>query len=247
MLKNKQQIQFLSGLRFGILLFCACNFVYTFSFFVNIYCQKTNWDHAVSFCLSTHDLAYIEFCQPQYRYDTTRSWQQLIQRWKSICYCKFWSGIKSSICNISRLSKPHLGLTSKFEELSPPPGNKFDLEVGQRSRSPHGTNGKDLSQGSCMPNINALSSILQKLWARLKFLWQTDGQTDGQTDRGTDGRMTFKTLFTQIRLPCPFSKEVVDFINFVPMACVLIYMLYKDSSSIRGFNIIFIQIFNRLL
>ena len=46
-----------------------------------------------------------------------------------------------------------------------PPGNKFDLEIGQRSRSrsPYGTNGKDFSQGSCMPNINALSLILQKI------------------------------------------------------------------------------------
>ena len=25
---------------------------------------------------------------------------------------------------------------------------------------------------------NALSLILQKIWARLKFLWQIDGQTD---------------------------------------------------------------------
>ena len=32
-----------------------------------------------------------------------------------------------------------------------------------------------------MPNINALSLILQKIWARLKFLWQTDRHT-GQTD-----------------------------------------------------------------
>ena len=69
----------------------------------------------------------------------------------------------------------------------PRPATNLTLEVGKRSRSPHGTNGKDLSQGSCMPNINALSLILQKIWPRLKFLWQTDGQTD----RGTDGRMIF--------------------------------------------------------
>ena len=56
------------------------------------------------------------------------------------------------------------------------PGNKFDLEVGERSKSTHGTNQKGLSQGSCMPNINGLSLILQKIWVRLKFLWQTDGQ-----------------------------------------------------------------------
>ena len=68
------------------------------------------------------------------------------------------------------------------KNCGPPPGNKFDLEVGQRSRSPHGTNRKGLSQGSCMPNINVLSLIPQKIWARLKFLWQTDGRTDRQTD-----------------------------------------------------------------
>ena len=77
-------------------------------------------------------------------------------------------------------------LTSKFGELWSPPGNNFDLEEGQRSRSRsrHGVDEKGLSQRSCMPNINALSLILQKIWARLKFLWQTDRGTD----RGTDGQ-----------------------------------------------------------
>ena len=64
------------------------------------------------------------------------------------------------------------------ENCGPTPGNNFDLEVGQRSRLQHGVNWKGLSQGSCMPNINALSLILQKIWARLKFLWQTDRQRD---------------------------------------------------------------------
>ena len=70
------------------------------------------------------------------------------------------------------------------ENCGPPLGNKFDLEVGQRSpsRSRHGTSGKVLSQGTHMPSIKALSVIVQKLWPRLKFLWQTDGQTEGQTD-----------------------------------------------------------------
>ena len=56
----------------------------------------------------------------------------------------------------------------------------FDLEVGQRSRSRlrHGTSWKGLPQGSCKININALSLILQKIWARLMFLWRTDGHTD---------------------------------------------------------------------
>ena len=66
------------------------------------------------------------------------------------------------------------------KNCGPPPGNKFDLEIGQRSRSrsAHGTNRQGLSQWSCMPSINALSLILQKIWARLKFLWRTEGQTD---------------------------------------------------------------------
>ena len=38
-----------------------------------------------------------------------------------------------------------------------------------------------------MPSIKALPVIVQKLWPRLKFLWQTDRQTDGLTD----GRMRF--------------------------------------------------------
>ena len=49
------------------------------------------------------------------------------------------------------------------KNCGPSPSNKFDLEVGQRSRSSHGTNRKGFSQGSCMPNINALSLILQKI------------------------------------------------------------------------------------
>ena len=53
------------------------------------------------------------------------------------------------------------------------PAKKFDHEVGQRSL--HGTNRKGLSQGSCIPNINALSFILQKILARLKY---NDRQTD---------------------------------------------------------------------
>ena len=58
----------------------------------------------------------------------------------------------------------------------PPCSNKYDLEKGQRSRSWHRAYWKGLSQGSCIPNINALSLILQKIWARLKFLWQTEGR-----------------------------------------------------------------------
>ena len=63
---------------------------------------------------------------------------------------------------------------------------KFDLEVEQSSRSPRGTNRKGLSQGSYMPNINALSLILHKIRAMLKFLWETDRLTDRQTDGRTN-------------------------------------------------------------
>ena len=42
-----------------------------------------------------------------------------------------------------------------------------------------------------MPNINAPSLILQKIWARLKFLWQTDKWMDRQTNRKTDRWMSF--------------------------------------------------------
>ena len=58
------------------------------------------------------------------------------------------------------------------ENCGPLLRNKFDLEVGQRSRSrsQHGTNRKGLSQRKHMPSIKALPVIMQKLWPRLKFL-----------------------------------------------------------------------------
>ena len=74
--------------------------------------------------------------------------------------------------------------TSKFGELWSPAQQQ--IWPWKRSRSQHGANWKGLSQGSCMPNINALPLILKNIWARLKFLWQTDGQRDGQTDRRTN-------------------------------------------------------------
>ena len=75
---------------------------------------------------------------------------------------------------------------ANLENCDPPLGNKFDLEVVQRSpwRSRYGTTRKVLSQGTHMQSINlkALSVIVQKLWPRLKFLWQTDRQRDRLTD-----------------------------------------------------------------
>ena len=75
------------------------------------------------------------------------------------------------------------------ENCGPPLGNKFDLEVGQKSRSRlrHGTIGKVLSQRIHMPSIKALPVILQNLWPRLKFLWRTDRRTEGRID----GRTSF--------------------------------------------------------
>ena len=69
---------------------------------------------------------------------------------------------------------------SKFKELWSTPANKFNLQVGKRQRLPHGTSRKDLTQGSCMPKINALSSILQKIWSR--SFWQTDRQPNWRTN-----------------------------------------------------------------
>ena len=54
-------------------------------------------------------------------------------------------------------------LTSKSKNCGPPPDKfDFDLEVDKMSWSPHGTNRMDLSKGSCMPNINALSFYFRR-------------------------------------------------------------------------------------
>ena len=124
-----------------------------------------------------------------------------------VCLHSFWNGIIFNwissysfllqLCIQSRIysliqilqhGNYHLMLLiqANSENCGPPLGNNFDLEEGQRSRSRHGVTWKGLSQGSCMPNINALPLILQKIWARLKFLWQTDGGTGRGTDRQTD-------------------------------------------------------------
>ena len=68
-------------------------------------------------------------------------------------------------------------MTSKFVELWSP-GWQQVWPWRSMSRSWHDANWKDSSQGSCMPNINALSLILEKIWARLKFLWRTDRWTN---------------------------------------------------------------------
>ena len=94
----------------------------------------------------------------------------------------------------------------------PPLGNNFDLEEGQRSRSMSrdGVTWKGLSQGSCMLNINTLSLILQKIWARLKFLWQTDGRRDGQTDEWDLMSPRFRESGGQLWFTC---------------CCIMVFML----------------------
>ena len=79
-------------------------------------------------------------------------------------YCMTTQTLNIALCKQDR--------TSKFIELWSPLGNKFDLEVGQRSRSRsrHGFIGKVLSQRTHMPSIKVLPVIVQKLWPRLKFL-----------------------------------------------------------------------------
>ena len=56
-----------------------------------------------------------------------------------------------------------------------------------KQRSRHGANWKDFFQGSFMTNINVISLILQKIWALLKFLWQTEGRTNKPIDGRTNG------------------------------------------------------------
>ena len=103
----------------------------------------------------------------------------------------------------------------------PPPCNSFDLEIGPRSW--YGANWKGLSQGSCMPNINALSLILQKIWARLKFL--------GRTDRGTDRRMSSNVpLFCKRRGTKIFSTSAVVE-RWVPYMCKDSIHMHKNCLS----------------
>ena len=65
--------------------------------------------------------------------------------------------------------------TSKFEELWSPAQQQIRLKVKVTAWYIC-INRRGFSQGSCIPNIHALSFIPQKIWARLKFLWQTDGR-----------------------------------------------------------------------
>ena len=107
---------------------------------------------------------------------------------------------------------------ANVENCGPPRGNKFDLEKGQRSRRRprHGANWKGLSQWPCKSNINALSLILQKIWARLKFLWQTEGWRDGQTDEWVLMSPAFakaRGTITDPNIPCLNNRTTSNFIG----------------------------------
>ena len=71
-------------------------------------------------------------------------------------------------------------MQANSENCGPPLGNKFDLEVGQRSpsRSRHGTIGKVLSQRTHMPSIKALPVKVQKFIVMAKVKVFCDRQTD---------------------------------------------------------------------
>ena len=66
-----------------------------------------------------------------------------------------------------------------------------------------------------MPNINALSLILQKIWARLQFLWQTDGGTDGQRDRRTDKWVLMSPAFAKARGTKITNSWVLEFVDWI--------------------------------
>ena len=68
-----------------------------------------------------------------------------------------------------------------------------------KQRSRHGANWKDFFQGSFMPNINVISLILQKIWAMLKFLWQTEGRTNKPIDGRTNGFLCPSPYFAKVR------------------------------------------------
>ena len=98
--------------------------------------------------------------------------------------------------------------TSKFKELWSPTWQQ--IWPWDRSRTPHGTNRKGLSQWLCMPNINALSLILQKIWARLKFLWQTEGQMSFNVPHFCKRRETTNLSIPWWFLWCPSARWFLD-------------------------------------
>ena len=110
-----------------------------------------------------------------------------------------WVSCVSLICLFSHCitEKEQFQHSSILGELWSPA--RQQLWPWSRSRSRHGAKWKGLSQGSCMPNFNALSLILQKIWARLKILWWTDRWTDRQTEGWTDKWVLMSPRFRERR------------------------------------------------
>ena len=100
--------------------------------------------------------------------------------------------------------------TSKLGELWSPAWQQLWPWSRSMSRSLHGANWKGLSQGSCIPNINALSLILQKIWARLMFLWRKDRQRDGQTNEWVLMSPTFAKSGGQIYTNSAILGQVTE-------------------------------------
>ena len=118
-------------------------------------------------------------------------------------------------------------VTDASKNCGSPPGKKFDHGKGQSSRSPHGTNRKGLSQWSCMPSINALSLILQKIWARLKFLWRTEGRTDRRMSFNVPRFRERRGTIIQINLYLSLIDTEVQFsLQHSHVPCLLISVLF---------------------
>ena len=96
----------------------------------------------------------------------------------------------------------------------PPPGNKFDLEIGQRSKSPHGTNRKGLVT-RIMPAKNQCSIINTSEDMSQVKVFVTDRQTEGQTNGRTN------------EFQCP--PLLHNKISNLWMCVILIYFEWKVS------------------
>ena len=163
----------------------------------------------------------------------------------SLCPFDISVGVWAFVIGLSQISSffslldfsHQIPILLKFEKANsnncgPSTSNKLDLEVGQRSRSssPDVTNRKSLSQGSFIPNINALSLIRQKIWDSLKFLWQTDRRTNVFLCRGHSWRVR---LAKQEMLTPPGHLVSSLFCRGPWMSTVVLYCWYhSDNASV---------------
>ena len=76
-------------------------------------------------------------------------------------------------------------LQPNSKNCGPPPGNNFDLELGQRSRSWHGVNWQGLTQGTMHAKYQCSIINNSEDISQVK-VFVTDRRTDWRTDRGTD-------------------------------------------------------------